>query len=223
LSTHVIVFCKPPVFGKVKTRLATSIGDEKALRVYIALTEAVFQHITEYPVSAYVSNAEGQQSVTEWLGCSVTPQRGESLGDRLINAIQDEFDAGYSHVVVIGSDTIYLDDTHVRSAVEGLVKAPVSFGPTSDGGFYLIGVSNSLGSSMGQSPRQILQQLFSTVKWSSESVMQTILNNASRMNIQIQLGKHLNDIDTIEDLDYVLKNVPDKFSKLARQLESIVR
>ncbi|HYI78143.1 MAG TPA: TIGR04282 family arsenosugar biosynthesis glycosyltransferase, partial [Chryseolinea sp.] len=134
-----IVFIKNPILGKVKTRLAASLGDQKALRVYKKLLDHTLR-ITgnlEYDKMVYYSDFVPEKD--EWLGAGFKQglQLGQDLGQKMKNAFKDGFRAGYSRIVIIGSDCFELTSYHIAKAFDSLENANVVVGPATDGGYYL--------------------------------------------------------------------------------------
>ncbi len=222
MNYRVLVFCKPLISGLVKTRLAASIGNEKALLIYKLLTESVVSNLPQGNVTAYVSQQEGAQQVADWLNCPVHIQRGDTLGERMISAIEDEFERGYTNVVIIGSDTIFFEPKHLDQALRNLTTKPVTISPSTDGGFWLIGISEELQARSDRSRKAAIEGLFELVEWSSSDVLHTVLRNADRGGLEVALGDELSDVDTIDDLHRVIKNVPSKFEVLARQIRDVI-
>jgi glycosyltransferase A (GT-A) superfamily protein (DUF2064 family) len=74
------------------------------------------------------------------------PQRGELLGDRLHNAMEDLFFEGFDSVCLMGSDSPTLPPSYVGQAVEYLNRSKdgVVIGPTVDGGVLCHWTKNTL-------------------------------------------------------------------------------
>ena len=123
-----IVFAKNKLFGKVKTRLAKTIGDQSAFEVYEALC-----HITERE-SCAVSNAAVQVYYSDyideegWKDCSKFVQVGETLGDRMKNAFQAGFEAGYTRIIGIGADLPEIQHEIIEKGFRALGENDFIFG-----------------------------------------------------------------------------------------------
>lgn len=70
-------------------------------------------------------------------------QEGVSFGERLGNAMQNIYDRGIEHLVVIGNDSPDLRTKALLKAADKLSEGKSVFGPSGDGGTYLIGISRS--------------------------------------------------------------------------------
>jgi uncharacterized protein len=185
-----IVFIKNPILGKVKTRLAASLGDQKALIVYKKLLDHTLR-ITgnlEYDKIVYYSDFVPEKD--EWLstGFKQGLQIGQDLGQKMENAFEEGFRAGYSRIVIIGSDCFELTGHHIAKAFDNLENSNVVVGPATDGGYYLLGMT------------ELFENLFENKKWSTDLVLRDTIKNLTDSNTKFYLLEQLNDIDTESDL-----------------------
>lgn len=185
-----IIFVKNPILGKVKTRLAASIGDERALEAYIKLlnhTKAITSSLTIDKRVYYTWDIDENDLWSDG-GYEKHLQSGEELGDRMMNAFQEAFDDGYSSVAIIGSDCYDLDTATIEEAFTALENNDVVIGPATDGGYYLLGMT------------QLYPQLFQNKKWSTESVFIDTIEDVIDLNILHKNLPTLSDVDNIKDL-----------------------
>lgn len=191
-SERVIVFCKAPRPGFVKTRLAGSLGPEAACATYRALTEKVLSQISGVEwVQLRHTPDEAREEIAPWKRhpCwTLEPQGPGDLGERMARAFQSEFDVGTDRVVLIGTDTPELLETDLHEALDALRRHDVVLGPSLDGGYWLIGLSEP-------HPR-----LLEGIDWSTPAVLQQTLQKATVEGLQVHLLRVLADIDTGEDL-----------------------
>lgn len=183
----VITFVKNAVLGTVKTRLADTIGDENALTIYkklLQITEDAIRH-TKSDHRIYFSSEIDNNL---WKGLDKFTQRGADLGERIQNAFQECFDAGYEQVVIVGSDLPDLDSAIIEEAFENLDSNDVVIGPSLDGGYYLLGQS------------KMHSFIFEDMAWSQENLFDQTIDKLISSENKYSLLKSLNDIDTIEDL-----------------------
>ena len=183
----VIVFVKNIKLGTVKTRLAKTIGDIGAFKVYSELVK-----ITEKATEAlsvdkriYFSNAVVD---TKWQHDFKTVQNGVDLGERMLNAFKDGFEAGYKRIVLIGSDLPDINATHITNGIEALNKNDVVFGPAEDGGYYLVGMT------------KLEDSIFINKPWSQPNLLKETLQELHNNKITVSTLDTLNDIDNYEDL-----------------------
>ncbi len=123
------------------------------------------------------------------------PQQGDSLGDRMRNAFEQLFAAGYATVVMIGSDLPSLPSSYLAQALRSLRDQPdaVVIGPASDGGYYLIGL------------RRPCAALFTSIPWSTPEVLAATVNRAEASGLKVTLVPPWHDVDTVDDLRRVLR------------------
>ncbi|MFY0712601.1 TIGR04282 family arsenosugar biosynthesis glycosyltransferase [Seonamhaeicola sp. NFXS20] len=184
----VIVFVKNAIPGKVKTRLAKTIGNQAAFKVYkelIKITEKTLENLTTADVRIYFSDFIVN---SEWTNYHKHTQKGENLGDRMENAFNDGFNNGYNRIVLIGSDLPDITAKHIESGLSLLNKYDTVFGPAIDGGYYLIGMRN------------MHKMAFKNKPWSQPNLLSKTLNQLTKNNITFSTLDTLNDIDTFEDL-----------------------
>jgi len=183
-----IVFVRNPELGKVKTRLAKTIGDKKALNIYILLlkhTESVLQKVSSDKVVYY---SEEIQNNDLWSDRCFQKklQKGNDLGERMQHAFEMAFKEGYEKVVIVGSDLFDLKSAHIENAFKALENHNLVIGPSLDGGYYLLGM------------KVLHPAVFKNKQWGTDSVLETTLKNLEQENVK--LLEALNDIDTFDDL-----------------------
>lgn len=185
-----MIFVKNPVLGKVKTRLAKTIGAEHALKVFQQLLEHTHQITSKVRAHKVVfySDFIDTQDIWHEPEFQKMMQKGETLGDKMSNAFLKAFDLGYKRVVIIGSDNIEIDNNIIHNAFEILNVSEVVIGPAKDGGYYLLGMRN----------HHI--QLFENKTWSTASVLNDTLADLKELNLTYKLLPTLSDIDVEADL-----------------------
>lgn len=185
-----IIFTKNAQLGKVKTRLAATIGDAEALHTHQLLVEktAVQMSSILYDKVVYYSDHIEDDDLFSTNGYHQHVQFGEDLGQRMHHAFCAEFNKDYSSIVMIGTDCPGLDAENVTKAFELLKSNQLVLGPAHDGGYYLIGLS---------SPRK---ELFSGIEWSTSSVFEKTLEIAKLAQMSVGILSTKRDIDTFDDL-----------------------
>jgi hypothetical protein len=184
---------KYPAPGKVKTRLARSVGDREAARLYKNLAEMNFREILKLRQSnvcdivVVFDPPEKIGEIQRWLGgpCEYTPQSDGGLGARLTRAIQDAFRNGGKRVVVLGSDTLGLKSRFIEEAFQHLQSKDVVIGPAEDGGYYLIGLSS------------FKPELFQGIDWSTSKVSDQTMKIIQKLSLSSQALRPLEDLDEI--------------------------
>lgn len=189
----VLVFVRAPEAGRVKTRLAASIGPLSALRVYRRLAEHAVQEalaLASATVRVYFTPPDRGEEVARWLGPgpAFRPQAPGGLGDRLARAFQEAFSDGFERVLVIGSDLPDLSTRHLARALELLDRSPAVLGPARDGGYWLLGL---------RSPRP---EIFVDVEWSTDCVLEQTITRLLAAGLEPALLEELSDVDEATDL-----------------------
>ena len=195
-----IVFVRNPELGKVKTRLAKTIGDEDALKIYTNLlqhTESVLHKVSSDKV-VYYSEEIQHNDLWEDARYQKKLQKGVDLGARMQSAFETAFKDSYEKVVIVGSDLFDLKHTHIKNAFSALENHEVVLGPSLDGGYYLLGM------------KKVHSAVFKNKQWGTDSVLESTLKNLNQQNVK--LLEALNDIDTFEDL----KAQPELLKKIKK-------
>jgi rSAM/selenodomain-associated transferase 1 len=193
-SNALLIFVRTPRPGKVKTRLARSLGDEKAAEFYRLCTDATIGEIKQLSrvVERYIFFAEPvdtyEMSHLDSLGFNAAVQEGENLGRRLCNAFSRVLENGAQKVVIVASDVPDLSASIMKEAISSLDNSDVVIGPCYDGGYYLIGM------------KELHEQLFHGIPWGTERVYQQTLDAAKEKGLTVIQLPILIDIDTEADL-----------------------
>ena len=124
-----------------------------------------------------------------WLGAGLAYRRQApgDLGRRMRRAMADAFGAGCRRVVIIGTDCPSLSAEHVGEAFDALREHDLVLGPSSDGGYWLIGL---------RAPAEV----FEGVAWGTPQVLEATLALARREGLSVRLLAELADVDRAEDL-----------------------
>jgi len=185
-----LIFTRNPELGKVKTRLAKTVGNETALEIYKYLLQKTrdisIQVSSDREV--YYSVKIRSNDIWDSKNYQKNQQVGEDLGIRMQNAFKNGFDAGYKKVVIIGSDLYDLTSENIEKAFTELDNNDVVLGPAEDGGYYLLGM-NLLHST-----------IFKNKKWGTQTVRKDTLTDLK--DKKVHLLEELNDIDIFEDIKY---------------------
>ena len=194
-----LVFARVPALGLVKTRIAKTLGNVRALRIYRVLGRVVMMQLrraltNNVSVRIVHTPDDGAVDIRAWLGPDIdtVPQGDGDLGTRMRRAVAREFGAGSERVVVVGTDCPELSSVVVERAFNALNAHDVVFGPATDGGYYLIGVHQ-------RAANVALSALFSGVPWSSSETLAVSRNRACQAGLRVYDLKLLSDIDSAGD------------------------
>ena len=197
MDNILIIFLKYPKPGFVKTRLAASVGKEKAARVYREFSERIIRNTAseKYRTVLYFMDDTPIEDYARWLGSrfSLKAQKGNGLGNKMFNAFKDEFTLGAKKIVIIGTDSPFIDDKAICSAFERLEKKDVVDGPAFDGGYYLLGL---------KAPDK---KIFSDINWSTDEVFEKTIKALKDLNKSYAVLEKMIDVDTIDDLKKINK------------------
>ncbi|MBO6522617.1 MAG: TIGR04282 family arsenosugar biosynthesis glycosyltransferase [Balneolaceae bacterium] len=193
-SKTIKIFVKNPEKGAVKTRLAVSVGQEKALFVYEKLLGYTKNLVLDVEAQKEVWYSKFVDHNDQWSeGFFIKKlQSGSNLGERMKQAFKESFsESAKQKVVLIGSDCAELTTEIIDQAFEKLRVIDLVIGPAEDGGYYLIGMS------------KFIPEIFDGIDWSTESVLSQTFTKARNSYAKVSLLPKLNDVDTIEDWEKV--------------------
>ena len=190
MSRLLIIFVKNPEIGKVKTRLAKSIGEEAALAIYLKLLGRTHEVADLLNCDKAIYYSEYVDTEDNWENRRYKKhlQKGDDLGQRMNNAICEAFSAGHSSVCLIGTDIYELTPEIINDAFNKLASHDIVIGPAEDGGYYLIGMNK---------PHP---EIFQLKHWSTPDVLRETVRLIEAQALTFCKTKLLNDIDHVEDL-----------------------
>ena len=185
-----IIFVKNPIPGMVKTRLAKTVGDDAAVKVYKYLLEHTKTEVlkTELPATVFFGNEMPPADLWSAAGFVRKQQTGDTLGERMQNAFEEMAHSGFEKILIIGSDCPALDAQLISDAVKLLDRADFVLGPAQDGGYYLLGL------------KKIEPDIFAEIPWSTGKVLEMTLQRLQQKKYQVKLLPVLSDIDHEDDL-----------------------
>ena len=184
-----IIFCKNLIEGQVKTRLAKSIGTKKALLVYKKLIEKTIEAVKPVNSQKVVYYSKFINNNDKWNDFfnKKKIQKGNNLGEKINNAFSEGFKSMFSPIIIIGSDLWDIKHSDINLAFNSLTKNDYVIGPSTDGGYYLIGMNT------------INSKLFKNKSWSKSTLLKETINELKNKKLKLLDSK--NDIDTLEDLN----------------------
>jgi rSAM/selenodomain-associated transferase 1 len=190
-TTALVIFVRNPVTGQVKTRLAKDIGDERALAIYLQLLQHTLEITRSLSFRKFIYYADEVSDYDLWSvpGYTKRKQRGNDLGERMLNAFKELFDQGFTRIIIIGSDCLQLNTDTLERAVALLESNSAVIGPASDGGYYLLGLT------------KFYPELFKDKPWSTDQVLSKTIDDFINQGISYTLLEELNDIDDATDLE----------------------
>lgn len=185
-----LLFAKAPVAGKVKTRLQSHCSAQQAADIACLLIQASLEKVcTHWPGEVYLSAWLDHQhpffqQMQEQYPVSMTQQCDGDLGEKMRHALHT---FGYPSVVM-GCDAPHVSASALRNAHQVLQAGRPVIGPSVDGGYYLLGLT------------QPVDALFSDMPWGSSDVLTKTRAAAQASDINLQELEPLNDVDEWRDL-----------------------
>lgn len=184
----ILIFTRNLKLGKVKTRLAKTIGDEKALEIYQFLVQKTKEISDQVQVKKRVYYDQSIPENDFWNSEDYQKflQKGTDLGSRMYQAFLQAFQSDFEKVIIIGSDLYDLTPKIISEAFQELDKNDVVIGPAEDGGYYLLGM------------KVLHPPIFKNKNWGTDSVRKETL--ADLKEKKVFLLEELNDVDIFEDI-----------------------
>lgn len=183
-----IIFTRNPELGKVKTRLAESVGNESALNIYKFLIKHTVEITENQNVDKYVFYSDEIHKNDAW-DSDIFRKRlqiGNNLGERMHNAFVEVFEMGYQMAIIIGCDMYDWEKKDLEAAFNTLQTNNFVIGPAIDGGYYLLGMKE---------PQEVI---FRNKDWGTSTVLEQTLKDLQNENYL--LLKERNDVDFYEDI-----------------------
>lgn len=199
-STSLIIFAKSPIPGKVKTRLTPYISPTEAAELYKAFIADIGCNAHKLKcerITIAYTPSDAEVTFHSICGQSVDylPQNGGNLGERMKNAFKHSFHKGSTRTVIIGTDSPTLPLSYIQKAFDILKEVPVTIGPTFDGGYYLIGLSEQN------------YTIFDDIDWSTSRVFGQTLTRIQSINKRLYMLPPWYDVDTPDNLEFLRSHI----------------
>ena len=199
-----VVFAKNPIPNQVKTRLIPKFSPEAAARLYGAFLADWCETLANLPIEdvdivvTYTPTA-AEANLRTLIGehaAVYTPQRGEGLGERLTSATTWAVKAGYTQILLVGSDSPTLPISYISQAFTLLETREIVIGPSMDGGYYLIGFSATC-------VADAVPWVFEGITWSTAAVFQQTVERIDALKAKMGLLPPWYDVDTVADVAFL--------------------
>lgn len=193
MKKGIIIFQKNAELGKVKTRLAASIGDQAAFDAYQVLVNFTHQVLSFSQAgkilfySSFIPDHAEKEFSSDY---SFDLQSGGGLGEKMSTAFKSLFKDNYEKLVVIGTDCAEITTDLIEDAFQSLDDHQVVIGPAQDGGYYLLGM------------REFVPGVFEDIPWSTDQVTSLTKDYLRNNNISFKLLPTLSDVDYVEDWEH---------------------
>lgn len=223
---HLGLFAKFWEPGRVKTRLAATLGNQQACELYQVFLFHLLESVVSVTERTTVVFSPPEQQAdfraaisADW---SLEPQTDGDLGDRMKNFFSQRLpDAGSetaqaTKVIAIGADCPQLPAEEIQTAFDLLNENDVVIGPSTDGGYYLLGMKGSL------------VEVFDDIAWSTPEVLPQTIQRLDQQNKTYALLRERIDVDDQNDLQQMLAglaptdNVPQSNQSLAEKVSAVL-
>ena len=212
MKNALILFLKYPERGKIKTRLAADLADDVVYELYecfLADIAATTRQVRAQTIIVYLG--PNQATFGDFPDVLCLRQRGDDIGERMFFALKDTFLHGFERCVLIGSDSPDLPADIIHSALDHLNSTDVVLGPSTDGGYYLIGCNKTA----------LCRSLFAGISWSTANVFPETQSRIKEAGLKAALLDQWPDIDDMDDLkNFYIRN-RHRPSKVVQYLNSI--
>ena len=197
-SDRLIIFGRYPLPGRTKTRLIPALGPAGAADLQRRLTEKILETVRTFARPRDIGVevcfvGDSKQKMRRWLGSGAifSRQVPGNLGIRMQAAFLNAFQRGVARVILLGTDIPQLSTNHLEESFNALAENDVVIGPSTDGGYWLIGLKHPV-------------ELFEGIKWGTDAVFGQTLALAKEQELRVKTLTPLTDIDTAKDLKQVL-------------------
>ncbi len=188
-GVQLIVMCKAPVSGFVKTRLSPPFSADEATAIHQAMAESVIERVSAMFSNIWVGTDDVTHPYFERFDLPIVDQGEGDLGDRMARLTSRAFADGASAALIVGTDSPHMPGSRLASAVGMLASFDVVVGPVEDGGYDLIAMNGAY------------TDLFRQIQWGSGVVLEQTLQRANTGGISVGQLDVSFDLDTPESLE----------------------
>jgi rSAM/selenodomain-associated transferase 1 len=217
-----VIVARAPVPGTTKTRLAATIGAERACALYRAFLTDLAHRFSPTNASFDVAwaftpaDSDFRATIAGLAARPIAPatlfvpQRGETFNDRLTNIFHWAFLAGYQRVGIMASDSPQLPVAVVLEAFASLAAHDVTIGRVADGGYYLIGLSR-------------FSTLLLDLPMSTPNAADALIARARDLRLSLGEISPSFDVDEVPDLDHLRRALAPDGSSAPATWEMVKR
>lgn len=199
-------------YMKVITKNSTAIlvfarsSEEELRHKKIRRGKSLFDALTGHVLT------EVKKTQLPYFHINETQQDGVSFGVRFSNAIQMVFDKGYNRIITIGNDSPHLTSSHIEEAILALQNEDLVIGPSSDGGFYLMGLHRN----------DFNKANFEKLSWQTSSIRKEVIDMVLPKEKKVFALNQLSDIDTFFDVKAMAKSTLRSSRRVLKAIELIL-
>ena len=198
MKRAVICFTRVPKPGATKTRLLPVLKPRQCADLHWAFLKDLadtYRELDAHLFVAYTPDADWESLKTVFPHAGFYPQKGNDLGERMYRVIRKILELGYESAVLTGTDLPMMTAAHLESGFAVLEEKDIAIGPTSDGGYYLIGM------------KKPCREVFRVEGYGGASVFESTVTAAEDAGLSVGLALTCDDVDTPGDLWDLTKTV----------------
>lgn len=191
MKNAVICFTRVPRPGVTKTRLLPILLPEQCVQLHWCFLRDLaetYNHLDAHLFVAYTPDPGWEELKSVFPNAGFFVQKGADLGEKMYRAIRTVLKLGYESVVLTGADLPLMGAAHLESGFAALENSDIAIGPTSDGGYYLIGM------------KQAQRAVFHVEGYGGSSVYENTVTAAEAAGLTVAAALACDDVDTPEDL-----------------------
>jgi len=206
MKTACVVMAKEPRVESTKTRMSPPLTLEEAAGLYEALlkdTLTLVGSLAGVQMAVAVTPPDGLAYFEDLTppNTLLLPIEGRDIGHCLSQVFERLFEAGdnrgFDRVLALNSDGPSLPAGYIQQAVQALEGSDLVFGPSEDGGYYLVGM------------KELHPTLFEGIDWSTERVLAQSLARAQDLELVVRQTPVWYDVDTASDLARLAAEMAD--------------
>ncbi|MDQ6995564.1 MAG: TIGR04282 family arsenosugar biosynthesis glycosyltransferase [Mariprofundaceae bacterium] len=191
-EVKLIVMCKSPVKGKVKTRLMTTYSAQEAMQWHQAMATTVIQRAQRLFPKVMIAVDDVSHPFFTRFDAEICSQGEGDLGERMRHVMQQFCKQGEA-VMFLGTDSPHMLDERLKQAEQALNTHDIVLGAVEDGGYDLIAM------------RQAYPDMLKGMDWGTEKVLAQSIEKAKRLALSYQLLDVSFDVDTPDMLSRAIK------------------
>lgn len=202
MKKAVICFTRVPKPGVTKTRLLPILSGQQCADLHTAFLRdlsAVYGRLDADLFVAYTEDPDWDALKDIFPNArGFFPQEGADLGEKMYHALCRVLQSGYDACVLTGADLPLLTADHLERGFEALERADIAIGPTSDGGYYLVGM------------KEPHRAIFENQRYGGSTVLENTVAAGEKAGLTVSLAAPCDDVDTPEDLYHLMRQLsPD--------------
>jgi len=186
-NIRVVIMCKAPVAGRVKTRLTTVYSKAEAAELHAAMATTVIERAKRLFDDVVIAADDPDHLFFAAFGLPVTDQGQGSLGERMQAQVLHAFSDGGEAVLLLGTDSPHMSDDRLMQAAEAVKQFDLVIGPVEDGGYDLITMKKA-------------HALFDGIDWSTARVLEQTMTQIRQLGLSCKQLETGFDVDEPEDV-----------------------